>query len=161
MNKFSEYTYQGYGISVSSFDRQGRESVRLAANEGYYDDVGGYWIFLEGRETRFDGDTGEAYFSLPFERREFKRFHEDPTLMKSLEKRPKDLSFLELKRILEAISPGEDPRVHAFRVRFNAILANPLSALIVVGLAVPFAASGVRVNPMIGVSKSFGLFFAI
>jgi lipopolysaccharide export system permease protein len=39
-------------------------------------------------------------------------------------------------------------------------LANPFSCLIVLGLAVPYAVAGVRVNPMVGVSKSFGLFFA-
>ena len=31
--------------------------------------------------------------------------------------------------------------------------------MIVIALAVPFAVSGVRVNPAVGVSKSIGLFF--
>jgi lipopolysaccharide export system permease protein len=31
--------------------------------------------------------------------------------------------------------------------------------LIVIAIAIPFAVSGVRVNPAVGVSKSIGLFF--
>jgi len=38
-------------------------------------------------------------------------------------------------------------------------LADTLGPLIVIALAVPFAVSGVRVNPAVGVSKSIGLFF--
>jgi len=33
-----------------------------------------------------------------------------------------------------------------------------LGPLIVIGIAVPFAMSGVRVNPAVGVSKAIGLF---
>jgi lipopolysaccharide export system permease protein len=38
-------------------------------------------------------------------------------------------------------------------------MAGAFSCLIVAGLAVPFAVSGVRVNPAVGVSKSLALFF--
>jgi lipopolysaccharide export system permease protein len=38
-------------------------------------------------------------------------------------------------------------------------MAGSFSCLIVAGLAVPFAVSGVRVNPAVGVSKSLALFF--
>ncbi len=160
MNSFSEYTYQGFGISVSSFDERDRETSRLMAGEGYFDDIEGHWVFLNGREITFGEDGSDSIRSLPFDKKSLPDFKEEPNLMKALEKRPKDLSFLELRQVLEKLSVGDDPRVRAYEVRYNGILANPFSALIVVGLAVPFAVSGVRVNPMIGVSKSFGLFFA-
>jgi lipopolysaccharide export LptBFGC system permease protein LptF len=38
--------------------------------------------------------------------------------------------------------------------------ANPVICLVVVGLGVPFATSGVRVNPMVGMTKAMVLFFA-
>lgn len=160
MNSFSEYSYQGFGITISTFDKGNRETSRLMAGDGYYDDFDGYWVFHKGREITFGEDGFDPVRSLPFDKKIMPSFKEDPNLMKALEKRPKDLSFLELKRVLDKLSVGEDPRVRAYEVRYNGILANPFSALIVVGLAIPFAVSGVRVNPMIGVSKSFGLFFA-
>ncbi len=160
MNRFSEYTYRGYGITISILDTHQREMTRLMANEGFFDDVEGNWVFLKGRETIFDSALGEPIRSVAFERKSLHYLTEDPTLMKSLEKRPKDLSFLQLARILDKLSSDDDPRVNGYAVRYHSILANPLSCLIVLGLAVPYAVAGVRVNPMVGVSKSFGLFFA-
>ncbi|MEM9227640.1 MAG: LptF/LptG family permease, partial [Verrucomicrobiota bacterium] len=34
----------------------------------------------------------------------------------------------------------------------------PFRCLVVVGIAIPFAVAGVRTNPLVGVSKSVGLF---
>lgn len=160
MNRFSEYTYRGYGITVSLMDAENHETNRFVANEGYYDDLDQNWVFLHGREITFDVETNEPIRSLPFDEMVLSQFKEDPSLMKSLEKRPKDLFLNELTRILEKLSGGGDPRIPGYEVRYNRILANPVSALIVVGLAIPFAVAGVRVNPMVGVSKSIGLFFA-
>ena len=160
MNSFSEYTFRGYGLTVSTFDPFRREIRRIAAEEGYYDDVEGYWIFLRGRETIFDASQNEPIFSLSFERKIMTNFTEEPSLMKFLEKRPKDLSFFELKQIIEKVKVRGNPRLQAYAVRYHSILANPAVCLIVIGLAVPFAVAGVRVNPIVGISKSYGLFFA-
>lgn len=78
--------------------------------------------------------------------------------MKFLEKRPRDLSFFELQRIIVTLSPEEDARVADYARQYYEILFNPLGVLIVVALAIPFSVSGVRANPMVGVSKSLGLF---
>ncbi|HEV8073273.1 MAG TPA: LptF/LptG family permease, partial [Opitutaceae bacterium] len=45
-----------------------------------------------------------------------------------------------------------------YAVRYFGLLADMFVPLIVIGIAVPFAMSGVRVNPAVGVSKSIGLF---
>jgi lipopolysaccharide export system permease protein len=45
-------------------------------------------------------------------------------------------------------------------VRYYGLLADTLGPLIILAIAVPFAVSGVRVSPVVGVSKSIGLFFA-
>lgn len=157
INRFSEYTYRAHGVMVSVSDDHGAEITRYSANEGYFD--GARWVFVRGRETNFSIADGEPVRSLRFEKQTMSEFREDPRLMMALEKKPKNLSVFELKEILDQLGEGADPRVNAYAVRYNAILANPFSALIVVGLAVPFAATGVRVNPLIGVSKSIGLFF--
>lgn len=160
MNRFSEYNYRGYGITVSILDGDRREITRLLANEGYYDDLDENWVFIKGRETIFDPKLGTPIRSLSFKRKNLPYLNEEPELMNSLEKRPKDLSFFQLRKILDKISTKDDPRVNGYAVRYHTILANPFSCLIVMGLAIPYAVAGVRVNPMVGVSKSFGLFFA-
>jgi len=160
MNRFSEYNYRGYGITVSILDGNRREITRLLANEGYYDDLDGNWVFINGRETIFDSEQGDPIRSLSFKRKNLPYLSEEPALMNSLEKRPKDLSFFQLGKILDKISAKDDPRVNGYAVRYHSILANPFSCLIVMGLAIPYAVAGVRVNPMVGVSKSFGLFLA-
>jgi lipopolysaccharide export system permease protein len=49
--------------------------------------------------------------------------------------------------------------VLAYEARLHALMASAASCLIVAGIAIPFAVSGVRTNPAVGVSKSIGLFF--
>lgn len=159
MNLFNERNYRGFGVTVSFLDVERREARRIVANEVYYDNVDFGWVFLQGREIWFDVMANEPIRSLPFERRELTELTEDPILMKYLEELPKNLSLHELATVTSELSGSGDPRVRAYQVRYHGILANPVSAMIAVALAVPFAVSGVRVNPMIGVSKSIGLFF--
>ena len=52
----------------------------------------------------------------------------------------------------------DDPKLKRYAVRYYGLLAETLGSLIIIALAIPFAVSGVRVNPAVGVSKSIGLF---
>lgn len=158
INRFNEYNYRAFGVNVYELGPDGRERRRVVANEGYYEPHREHWVFIQGRFFDFDPETGDPIRSLPFEREVFEEYYEDPELMKFLEKRPKDLSFHELREILAALDPDQDPRVAAYAVRYYGMVMNPLSCLIVMGLAIPFAVAGVRTNPMVGVSKAMGLF---
>jgi lipopolysaccharide export system permease protein len=160
MDRFSERAWLGMGVNVHTRGSNGRELSRLSAREAYFDNTRGYWVFLDGRELIFDLETGDPMRTIPFKEKTFEDFDEDPNLMLALHKEPKELSLFELRRIIEAIPPEENPAVHAYLVRYFSLLAAPFSCLVVVGIAVPFAVSGVRTNPMIGVSKCMG-FFAI
>lgn len=160
MNRFSEFTYDGFGVTVYQRDPQGRETSRIMAREANFDEDSGYWTFIDGREFTFDPATGQAIRSLVFQERAYPDLRESPVLMQTLNKRPDDLSLFEIRELLEAIPPSENPRMHGYAVRYQAILANPLSCLIVVGIGIPFAVAGVRTNPIVGVSKAVGLFFA-
>ena len=160
MNRFNERAWLGLGVNVHTRDADGIELSRIAAREAYYDDTQGNWVFLDGRELLLDPETGDPLRSLPFEEKTFTDFDEDPNLMLALHKEPDELSLFELNRIIETVPPEENPAVHAFEVRYFSLLAAPFSCLVVVGIAVPFAVSGVRTSPMIGVSKALG-FFAI
>jgi lipopolysaccharide export system permease protein len=160
MDRFSKRAWLGMGVNVHTRSESGQELNRLSAREAYFDDTQGYWVFLDGRELIFDPLTGDPLRTLPFKEKTFEDFDEDPSLMLVLNKEPKELSLFELRRIIEALPPEENPAVHAYLVRYFSLLAAPFSCLVVVGIAVPFAVSGVRTNPMIGVSKCMG-FFAI
>lgn len=160
MNRFRIPTLQAYGLTVHQLDEGDREISRLLANEAYFDDASGHWVLIQGRELRFDPDSGQQVFSRAFARMEEPSLTDDPGLMRLFRKKPQDLSFLELQRVLAAL-PGEtDPRYVDYSMRYWSVLAQPFSCLVVVALAIPFAVTGVRSNPMVGVSKSIGFFFA-
>jgi lipopolysaccharide export system permease protein len=158
MNRFSERAWLGLGVNMHTRDESGQELSRIAAKEAYFDDTQGYWVFKDGRELLIDPATGDPLRNLPFKEKKFEDFDEDPSLMLALHKKPKELSLFELKRIIDLVKPEENPSVHAYLVRYFSFFAAPFSCLVVVGIAVPFAVSGVRTNPMIGVSKAMGFF---
>jgi len=158
MNRFSERAWLGLGVNVHTRDADGQELNRISASEAYFDDAQGHWVFLNGRELMLDPQTGDPMRTLPFKEKTFEAFDEDPSLMLALHKKPKSLSLFELRRIIDTVPPEENPAVHAYLVRYYSLLAAPFSCLVVVGLAVPFAVSGVRTNPMIGISKCMGYF---
>ena len=158
MNRFSERAWLGLGVNVHTRDASGQEISRISASEAYFDDTQGHWVFLDGRELLLDPETGDPLRIVPFKERKFEAFDEDPTLMLALHKEPKELSLNELRRIIETVPPEENPTVRAYLVRYFSLLAAPFSCLVVVGIAIPFAVSGVRTNPMIGVSKAMGFF---
>ena len=157
INRFNEFNYRAYGITVSELGAKGDETRRVMANLGFYDDLEGEWVFMEGRSLSFDRESGAPVRSLPFERDRMRGYGEDPALMQFLEKKPDDLSLPELQRVVSYLEPEEDPRLARYAVTFYDRLFNPLSCLIVIGLAVPFSVRGVRTNPLVGVSKAMGL----
>lgn len=160
MNRFSERAWLGSGVNVHTRGADGNELSRISAREAYFDDTNEHWVFVDGRELLLDPETGDPLRTLPFKERVFDSFNEDPSLMLALHKRPKELSLFELRRIIESVSPEDNPKVNAYLVRYLSLFAAPFSCLVVVGMAVPFAVAGVRTSPMIGVSKCIG-FFAI
>lgn len=158
LNRFNEYNYRAYGITVSELrDADGAELRRVVANEGFFDDLGGEWVFQDGRTLDFDAESGKPVRSLPFAERRMAGYGEDPQLMRFLEKDPEDLSLPELRTVINYLEPAEDSRLARYAVTFYDRLFNPLICLVVVGLAVPFSVRGVRTNPLVGVSKAMGL----
>ena len=143
---------------MTELDAQRREKTRLQAREAWYDDALGGWQFRDGRETWIDPETGEVQRTLPFEEHFVGHYHEDPKLILVFDQRPQDLSFFELERVITYHQAEDDPKLKRYAVRYYSLLAETLGALIIISLAIPFAVSGVRVNPAVGVSKSIGLF---
>jgi len=159
INRVSRYpSLRAYGVTVSELDTQRREKIRLYAAEAKFNRDRGSWIFYQGRETWFDPATGDVITSRPFEEKAVPYYTEEPELMLVFDVKPGELSFFQLRRIIDYFTVEENPKVTIYAVRYFSLIADTLAPLIVIALAIPFAVSGVRVNPAVGVSKSLGLF---
>ena len=159
-NRYSQFTHRGYGVTVVQLDKQRRELSRLLAREAHLDPKLGGWVFRDGRELTLNPEGGDVESTAQFTEKVRKDFHEDPALMLIFDARPQDLSFTELRRIIGYFSIDDNPKIVAYQVRYYGLLADTIGPLIIIALAIPFAVSGVRVNPVIGVTKSLGLFVA-
>lgn len=178
INRYSRYTFQAYGVTVTVMDEQRRVVRRIVARHGYYDDVEGGWHFFEGRDMQYDPDAelrarqreAESFDDLdldaddgtrapPFEKLYVAEFDDDPELMALFGKKPSSLSFLQLKRITDNFTQEDNPSVLGYEARLHSLMASAAGCLIVAGIAIPFAVAGVRTNPAVAISKSIGLFF--
>jgi lipopolysaccharide export system permease protein len=159
-NRYSRYTQKGYGVSVSELDAQRRETTRLVASEAWYDAERRGWIFKNGRELTFDTERGVVESSKPFAEKFEPRFQENPQLIILLGRRAIELSLYELRDVIAYYKAQNNAdKAIDYQVRYYTLIADTLGPLIVIAIAIPFAVSGLRVNPAVGVSKSIGLFF--
>ncbi len=157
-NRYSKATQRGYGVSVSELDPQRREVRRILAAEAWRDGTRG-WVFSQGRELTFSPENGELTGSKAFAEWVAPKFNEDPELMLLIDRKPVDLSIYQLERLIDHLELEHSPKIVPYAVRYFGLIADTLGPLIIIAIAIPFAVSGVRVNPAVGVSKSLGLFF--
>ena len=76
-----------------------------------------------------------------------------------IDRKPTHLSIWELRELVSYLEVEKSPKLALYAVRYYSLIADVIGPLIVIAIAIPFAVSGVRVNPAVGVSKSIGLFF--
>lgn len=159
MNAYDQTERRGHGVTLSLFDSEQHELRRIAAKDAYYDRWRKSWVFLDGRELRFDPATGEQLPPVQFIDQLEPKINDDPELMLLLLKDPSALSLFELERVLDHLRGDDTPRYRRYAVEHERKRSSPAGVLIVMALAVPFAIGGVRVNPAVNMSKSIGLFF--
>ncbi len=158
MNRYSRLTEQGYGVSLSFMDGQRREEKRIVASQAKRHESGKGWTFKNGRELSFDTSSGTVIGNLPFKEKFLPLLDEDPELMLLIDQDLKYLSFWQIKRLMQHLESIRSPKLPSYAFRYHGIIADTLAPLIVIAIAIPFAMSGVRVNPAVGISKSIGLF---
>jgi len=158
-NRYSKAANRGYGVSVSELDAERREVRRITASDAYYEPMRRGWMFENGRELIFAPVTGELLGSKPFETWFAENYHEQPDLMLLIDRKPVDLSLHELRELIDYLEVEHSPKAVNYALRYFGLIANTLSPLIVIAIAIPFSVTGVRINPAVGVSKSIGLFF--
>jgi lipopolysaccharide export system permease protein len=159
INRYSRFAGRGYGVTVTVLDGRRRETTRYVAREADYQAATRAWTFRDGVAIQFDAETGALLRPEPFAVRTFPDFHEDPQLMLLIDRNPIDLSFRELRRIIDYLTLEGSPKVTKYAMRYYSLIADTLGCLVIISIAIPFAVSGVRVSPAVGVSKSIGLFF--
>lgn len=138
----------------------GRELRRLAAAYAEFRREEGRWrwVFRDVREMVFDPETQALVRQPRFDLLELPELDDDPEVMAATVLRPQKLSFRELELIAGQAGWAPEGRLAQFAMRYHRTLASPVICLVVVAIAIPFAVAGGRVNPMIGVSKTLGLF---
>ena len=103
-------------------------------------------------------ETSQVTSTQPFPELVEPTFREDPTLMLLIDRRPIDLSLRQLRRLIDYFAVENNPKGVPYAVRYFSLIADTFGPLIVLAIAIPFAVTGVRINPAVGVSKSIGLF---
>lgn len=159
INHYSRFSGIAHGVSVSELTSKRQEKNRIFARAASYDATKRAWTFRDGREMRFDPGQGDLQHTTTFTEKTFPQFNEDPALMLLIDRRPGELSFNELGLITRHFSSEDDPKLARYETRYYSLLFDTLGPLIIIAIAIPFAMSGVRVSPAVGVSKSIGLFF--
>ena len=156
INRYDPKSGNAYGVQVSILNLQKQEIQRLLAQEAFFVEADQSWEFRKGREVKFYPQTGEPYFSKPFEKSS-KNWAVSAEMMLMLDQPLKTLSYPDLKKVLSFI-PTKDPRCLAYQLQYYSLLADSFICLVMVGITVPFSVRGVRTNPLVNVSKSLGLF---
>ncbi len=160
IERFNFRTNVANGVEVSIYDDNAKELERINAQKAVYDDVDKNWTFYEVRKWILDKKDKRRYGRKGglLAKETFLDFNESPEMMKLFMGRPRDMSFHENNKILKALEEDSDVAL-PYLVRKYSIWASPLICLVVLAIAIPFSMTGVRTNPMVGVSKTIGMFF--
>lgn len=159
ISQFSRFSHAASGIQISMLDADRHEIRRVLAATGVWNGEGKGWTLFNGVQIA-NPLSADLMAPETFTRLEFPGFYEDPEWMALLLRSPKNLSLYELDRVIRSPDTINHRRRAAYEVRYHVLLASTFGCLIAAGLAIPFAVTGVRVNPAVGVSKALGLFGA-
>lgn len=160
IGKLSLAAQRASDVRLHVLDRQGREVRRIAARLADFRQVGERWswTFIDGRDMSIDPVSGDLLRQPHFEQLVLVEVNEDPTVMSATRIEPHMLSFREVAKVSENAGWFPQGRMAKFAMRYHGILAGSAICLVVVAIAIPFAVVGGRTNPMVGVSKTLGLF---
>jgi len=152
---------EAYELFVYTFDSRQRLLRCIAARSAEFKKVDGSWTwtFRDGRDQRYDpagGMVAQPHFDVLTPA----GYDEDPEVMLFARRDPEDLSLREVGRYVEQTGAAASGRGAAYAMRYHSILSSPAICFVVIAVAIPFAVVGGRINPMVGVAKTFGLFLA-
>jgi lipopolysaccharide export system permease protein len=159
INNFDGHSGRGQGVHIHQNDEQGNPVEAWLASYGEYDAARGFWTLRDGRHLIYD-TSGRLVAEPRFKELPLPALTEKPhtMLVMNLSNKPHQLSIHEIKDVLDQAGAESSARIASLSVQYHSVIASPFTCLIAIGLAIPFAVAGVRVNPMVGISKSILLF---
>src|SRR5579871_360831 len=130
---------------------------RIFAASTHWDDQTNRWIFENGWERTFSGDTIASY--KPFTLATFPEIHEQPAYFKKEDRPSQEMSYNELSTyIADLKQSGFDTK--RLSVQLNKKLAYPLITLVMAILAIPFSLSMGKRGSLAGIAIAIGLAIA-
>jgi LPS export ABC transporter permease LptG/LPS export ABC transporter permease LptF len=127
---------------------------RIFAASARWDPQVNNWIFDNGWQRTFSGDTIASY--LPFTISTFPEIKEQPSYFKKEDLPSQEMSYNELSRyIADLKQSGFDTK--RLSVQLNKKIAYPLITLVMAILAIPFALSMGKKGSLAGIATSIGL----
>jgi LPS export ABC transporter permease LptG/LPS export ABC transporter permease LptF len=127
---------------------------RIFATSARWDDTVGRWVFENGWQRTFSGETTTSY--QPFAISTFPEIREQPSYFKKEDRQSQEMSYSELTNyITDLKQSGFDTT--RLRVQLNRKLAYPLMTLVMAILAVPFALSAGKRGNLAGMGAGIGL----
>ena len=130
---------------------------RIFAASAHWDDHAHQWIFENGWQRTFAGETTASY--QPFSLSTFPEIHEQPAYFKKEDRPSQEMSYGELSRYVTDLSQSGFDTMR-LRVQLNRKLAYPVVTLIMAVLAIPFALSMGKRGSLAGIATAIGLAIA-
>ncbi len=130
---------------------------RIFASSAHWDDRASQWIFENGWQRSFSGETTSGYS--PFTLSSFAEIHEQPTYFKKEDRPSQEMSYNELSSYITDLSQSGFDTMR-LRVQLNRKLAYPLVTLVMAILGVPFALSMGKRGGLAGIATAIGLAIA-
>jgi LPS export ABC transporter permease LptG/LPS export ABC transporter permease LptF len=134
-----------------------RLSRRIFAGTAHWEPHVNQWIFENGWVRTFSGETVKDY--QPFDVKTFSEIAERPQYFKKESLQSQEMSFAQLSRYIRDLSQSGFDTM-PLRVQLNRKLADPLTAMIMAVLAIPFALSMGRKGSLAGIAAAIGVAMA-
>ena len=155
---FDPYKNVFANLTVFEFDPNSFVLTRrIFAASARWDDRVSRWVFENGWQRTFSGDTVSSF--QPFTLSTFPEIHEQPSYFTKEDLQAQEMNYGELSRyITDLKESGFDTKRLA--VQLYKKIADPLTTLVMAILAVPFALSMGKRGGLVGIATAIGLAIA-
>ncbi|MGI8772172.1 MAG: LPS export ABC transporter permease LptG [Acidobacteriaceae bacterium] len=145
-------------LSVFDFDPDNFSlTSRIFAASAHWDAHLNQWIFEDGWERDFHGDTMENFRTYAV--KTFPQIHEPPQYFKKEYRQSSEMTFGELERYIHDLRQSGFDTMR-LRVQLNHKLAYPLVTFVMAMLAIPFSLTMGRRGSLTGIATAIGLAIA-
>jgi LPS export ABC transporter permease LptG/LPS export ABC transporter permease LptF len=130
---------------------------RIFADSARWDDKVDRWVFENGWQRTFAGDTITSY--QPFTISTFPEIREQPDYFKKEARQAQEMSYSELEAYIDDLRQSGFDTMR-LRVQLNRKLAYPLITLVMAILAIPFSLSAGKRGSLAGLGTAIGMAIA-